>query len=889
VTFSTPPKSPRDVLKERLVAVALESAEFSAALSDAAVEIRSGAIATATEATIAGYFERVLYATLRDIGLRFHPEKEIVVDTERHVGRGRIDARLGAVVIEYKKPLRFKTDADVKSAIEQIGNYLTSLSRQDMSSYCGFVTDGRRFVEVRATAGRVTSSTAPAKLTSSALGRLARAISALRLAALTAENLIRDFAGADNRGVLFDAARTFFRALNAADVPKTKMLHSEWEVLFRLGHTDRSQQRRIEERRNAMSDLFGERLKDSASEYRALFALHTAYALVVKLMAFRVVSELALGRTLTNWGAQQVAETRALRAFCLQLEGGEIFRKLGILNLLEGDFFSWYCDETQWTEEIAAAVRSIFETLGTYEGAAKLFSSFGAVDLFRDLYEASVPQPVRSSLGEFYTPSWLAHHVLESSGVTGNWRVIDPCCGSGTFVIACIERIRDERRGRAKRVLLKEILERVVGVDLNPLAVLATRVNYFIHIADLLSENPDEFVIPVFLGDATYVQSDIEVDGVPCLFHRLATLSRPVEVTLPTALVEDTPRFVKAMVVFEKAIAKRNGPKAAKALLDCTPPSALTAEVKRRIHDLASELVALETSGWDGIWARIITNFLCTAALGRFDAVVGNPPWIDWKNLPTGYRDRVKSLCIDRGIFSGDGRTGGINLNVCALISHVAAARWLLPSGRLAFLMPRELSVQQSYQGWRCWPRRHFELFHDWTRAGHPFEPIKEDFMTYVIGPKRPRGGVVPVREHVRRAGDRTRAKDWRSADDAMAHLDERRSVAGQVIPGSSAFTFATTRSELDDFRLIAGDCSYIGREGIEFYPQELLLFRYDRPGPKPGTVFVRNIQAQKSKYKIPEQTVLLETKYLFPLVKARPLNSSGMCTTGSWFFSRTT
>ena len=49
----------------------------------------------------------------------------------------------------------------------------------------------------------------------------------------------------------------------------------------------------------------------------------------------------------------------------------------------------------------------------------------------------------------------------------------------------------------------------------------------------------------------------------------------------------------------------------------------------------------------------------------------------DWKNLPEGYRERIKSLCIDRMLFSGDGITGGINLNICALISNVSAENWL--------------------------------------------------------------------------------------------------------------------------------------------------------------------------------------------------------------------
>lgn len=70
------------------------------------------------------------------------------------------------------------------------------------------------------------------------------------------------------------------------------------------------------------------------------------------------------------------------------------------------------------------------------------------------------------------------------------------------------------------------------------------------------------------------------------------------------------------------------------------------------------------------------------------------------------------------------------------------------------------------------------------------------------------------------------------------------------------------------NFKLIAGECAYIGREGIEFYPQELLIFTYAEKGPKAGTVFLENIQVQRSKYKIPRQKRPIETKYLFPLVK---------------------
>jgi type I restriction-modification system DNA methylase subunit len=124
------------------------------------------------------------------------------------------------------------------------------------------------------------------------------------------------------------------------------------------------------------------------------------------------------------------------------LEDGELFRSLGILNLLEGDFFSWYSDKRQWTRPLADAVKSILEILARYEEAQNIFRSEDAPDLFRELYQSAVPREVRSSFGEVHTPFWLAEHVLGAAEPTGRWRALDPCCGSGTFVIAAITSIR---------------------------------------------------------------------------------------------------------------------------------------------------------------------------------------------------------------------------------------------------------------------------------------------------------------------------------------------------------------------------------------------------------------------------------------------------------------
>ena len=125
-------------------------------------------------------------------------------------------------------------------------------------------------------------------------------------------------------------------------------------------------------------------------------------------------------------------------------------------------------------------------------------------DLFKPLYESIFPRPLRHALGEYYTPDWLAEHVLRQAGWPGdrNLRLLDPSCGSGTFLMAAIELLRKETACPLTREQqLARILASVTGFDLNPLAVLAARANYLIAVRDLL---PDDHpvAIPVLCCDA---------------------------------------------------------------------------------------------------------------------------------------------------------------------------------------------------------------------------------------------------------------------------------------------------------------------------------------------------------------------------------------------------
>lgn len=166
--------------RDKLAAMALDLPDFRDELERGAKEIREIATPTATEATVEGHFESVLYATLREIGVRFIPEKEVHVGYRRHVGKGRMDSRIGAVVIEYKRPRRLRTDKQRKEAFQQLEDYVVSIGEGDDAEIRGFVTDGRNIAELRSHDGHVTRSPFT-KLDGASLMRLTKTIVSLRL------------------------------------------------------------------------------------------------------------------------------------------------------------------------------------------------------------------------------------------------------------------------------------------------------------------------------------------------------------------------------------------------------------------------------------------------------------------------------------------------------------------------------------------------------------------------------------------------------------------------------------------------------------------------------------------------------------------------------------
>ena len=240
---------------------------------------------------------------------------------------------------------------------------------------------------------------------------------------------------------------------------------------------------------------------------RLLFVVHTYYALLIKLIVARLLMH-DTGSPAGDKMRGQDATGPQLGHWMGRLESGEAFATLGLKGVVADDLFAWYLP---WCSgEIAAALRLVLDLLHNYDLDGLTAQSRQTTDLLKPLYHGLLPREVRHALGEYYTPDWLAEHVLNEAGYAGDvqQRLLDPTCGSGTFLVLAIKRLRAEcdRVGMGATETLQAVLRNVVGIDLNPLATLAARANYLLAVKDLLAHRRGSIDVPVHQAD-TILQS----------------------------------------------------------------------------------------------------------------------------------------------------------------------------------------------------------------------------------------------------------------------------------------------------------------------------------------------------------------------------------------------
>lgn len=877
----------REKMQEGELETVMKTPEWHTLMISLSDDINTAAKKASSESEIAFEMDHVLlniseevlipfgydgYVPLREKGITLINDDGEEVTIQSLSKKGRIDSKYNNAIIEYKKPAKYRNSADIEKAKKQAISYLVAMDAEEPGEYMAIVTDGIHCQFIEWFDGEAHWEPV-SDLDANAADRIVRSLIKLTIKSLSAENLIRDLVLEQHEGsnIIEKLTKVLYGSLSSMN-DSTRIAYETWLDNFGLSHDDVSQNLAIEERRRDLAKIVDKNDVQVDEEYKILFALQTSTAVIAMLIAYKVVSvvkEVKREYLLSNL---HNIESRFLRVELENIGCGAVSARIHIHNLLEIGCFSWVFDKDQWNDDIYTVVNDIICILLRYENMPELKDN--ADDLFRDLYMATMPTSVRHSLGEYYTEKWLAQHVIDEGksflplDKIPHMRVLDTAAGSGTFPQNVIAAKREQYRNEKPEDALSYILDEVASIDANMIAVILARINYFISIADLIDKN-QKLYIPAYIGDSTISNSEKLSKDKKYYIDIISDASgNKIDLMVPVASLEEKNTFIETIKNIED-IAE-----------DCSHEE-LIHELERicccqeEIESISDSWIELQDKGMinPAIISSVINYFLL-CNLGKFDLIVGNPPWVDWKNLPSVHREKIKQSCISRDLFSGDGRTGGINLNVCALLSNISAENWLAEDGVMSILMPQSILFQQSYEGYRNFNiagggKLYFQEIVDWEKAGHPFYPVQQLFATYVLSAteqdyfKGITSKCVKLKRGKRLNDDVSKV----TKDNFSEYFDVEEKILGRTTDVRTAFTYAKDFEELAAFQIISGETEYLGREGVEYYPQELQLFHVTSVNHD-GTLSLRTYQNTRSKYSIQVRTPNIETTYLRPLVK---------------------
>ncbi len=376
------------------------------------------------------------------------------------------------------------------------------------------------------------------------------------------------------------------------------------------------------------------------------------------------------------------------------LKGEQLRNATGLHGIVESDFFAWPAE----VEGGLPLVRTLARRIARFAWAT------APADIGAMLYETVIPPDERRQLGEYYTPDWLARvMVQELVEQPLEQRVLDPACGSGTFVVEAVAHFLDaaEREGCEPGATLETLLDAVTGVDVHPVAVHLARAAWVLAARPAIQAASDAgyrspIAVPVYLGDALqlryygdlFAQRDVPV---------YVDDERGTVLRFPRRLVEDANVFDALMSDIAGAIEGGSDP-----TLALNDHEISDTEERYTLEATIAEMQRLHAEGSDHIWAYYSRNLVRPVALEhrKVDVVIGNPPWLSYRNtantLRTALEQRSKNYY---GIWAGGRYTN--RQDVAGLFFTRSADLYLKDDGVIGMVLPHSALQTGQYAKWR--------------------------------------------------------------------------------------------------------------------------------------------------------------------------------------------
>ncbi len=402
----------------------------------------------------------------------------------------------------------------------------------------------------------------------------------------------------------------------------------------------------------------------------ALFLQHTYLAILVKAIAARVL-DLEIGDP-------------------AEMLSGRLLANEGIVGAVEADFFDWPL--------LAEGGGDLVRSLAAETIRFRLRDV--EVDVLKSLYESLIDPDERHDLGEYYTPDWLAARVVAAAIPRPlEQRVLDPSCGSGTFLFHALRRLiaAGRQAGLPPAEIVAICADRVFGIDVHPVAVALARVTWLLALGDLVQDRPPTLSVPVYMGDSMQwslrplgASAEVLVDVPP----------NDPPLRIPAGLASDQRLFELALDELNRGLDTQAEPEAVRDAIARAGAAAGDAALLGRTF---AQLKRLYLEGRNHIWTFILRNLLRPVWLShpdhRADVLIGNPPWIVYRHLSADMKDRLREALQSYGLWVGGSLA--THQDMFALFWARGAERYLRDGGALALVLPYAALNAPVYAGMR--------------------------------------------------------------------------------------------------------------------------------------------------------------------------------------------
>ena len=379
------------------------------------------------------------------------------------------------------------------------------------------------------------------------------------------------------------------------------------------------------------------------------------------------------------------------------LKGQILAEQSDLHGVIDADLFTWPTEvgESTYLREIARVVEWFDWTQNATEVAPML-------------YQNVITQEERKRLGEYYTPRWLAKEITETVVDDPlSQRVLDPSCGSGTFIETALEHILSYAGGLSRTETLKKLQENVVGIDIHPVAVQLAKATWVMAAADTIRAARAEGTAtgtvsaPIYLGDSMQLRYDTGT----------LTASQSIELetgeTLPgheTPIIFSIPRELARRqadidrLISEMATAIDEG-RDAEHVADAYE---MSEDCRQSIKAVAAAMRELHAADRNHVWAYYIRNMIRPAVIAeeKVDRIIGNPPWLTYGQSADIIREELREMSEQRYQIWAGGKLAP-HQDIATLFYTRCAELYARPGTQIGMVMPHSALRTGQHLKWR--------------------------------------------------------------------------------------------------------------------------------------------------------------------------------------------